>query len=228
MEVKIGEYQMSDFGLHLLGVEIGAAQLRQNSVTIPGKNGTLDLSEALTGYPVFDNATHKLTFDFKDGTYQEWMQRSSRIREKIHGRRLPVVLGDEPFYYDARVSVDTSKINQKYSQIIIQLDAAPYKLSAKTSLDDWLWDKFCFDEDVIRDYRDIAVPGEILIVGDVMPAGCVFECSTDDVTVNYEGVSYKLPKGKSTVPDILITQGDHKMSFQGSGTVSVEYRWGRF
>ena len=62
-----------------------------------------------------------------------------------------------------------------------------------------------------------------------MPTGCVFEASADAVTVTYDGKSYQIPKGHSTVPDILITEGSHTMQFEGDGgTVSVEYRGGRF
>lgn len=228
MEVKIGDYIMSDFGLGLLGVELGEAQVQTKTVDILGMNGSLDLSEAVTGYPLYKNATHKLTFDFKDGNYDTWVAKSSELKGKIHGKRLPVVLGNDIYYYDARVSVDTSKINQHYSQIVITLDAKPYKLAIRSSVEDWIWDTFNFETDVIRDYRDINVPGNIVIIGDVMPAGCVFDCSDEGVTVTYEGISCVLPKGKSTVPDILITEGEHVMTFTGSGTVSVEYRGGRF
>lgn len=228
MEVKIGDYIMSDFGLGLLGVELGEAQVQTKTVDILGMNGSLDLSEAVTGYPLYKNATHKLTFDFKDGNYDAWVAKSSELKGKIHGKRLSVVLGNDRYYYDARVSVDTSKINQHYSQIVITLDAKPYKLAIRSSVEDWIWDIFNFETDVIRDYRDINVPGNIVIIGDVMPACCVFDCSDEGVTVTYEGISCVLPKGKSTVPDILITEGEHVMTFTGSGTVSVEYRGGRF
>ena len=97
----------------------------------------------------------------------------------------------------------------------------------KTSLDDWEWDSFDFETDIIRDYKNIQVPGELVVIGDVMPTGCVFEASAA-VTVTYDGKRYQLPKGRSTVPDILIMEGEHTMSFSGSGTVSVEYRGGRF
>lgn len=228
MKVKIGDYIMSDFGLGLLGVELGEAQVQTKTVDILGMNGSLDLSEAVTGYPLYKNAAHKLTFDFKDGNYDTWVAKSSELKGKIHGKRLSVVLGNDRYYYDARVSVDTSKINQHYSQIVITLDAKPYKLAIRSSVEDWIWDTFNFEADVIRDYRDINVPGNIVIIGDVMPAGCVFDCSDEGVTVTYEGISCVLPKGKSTVPDILITEGEHVMAFTGSGTVSVEYRGGRF
>lgn len=227
MDIMIGDYNMSDFGLKLLGMELGTPAVRKSTVTIPGRNGALDLTEAIAGFPLYDNATHKLTFDFRDGTYDGWVSVSSDLRGKIHGRRLPVVLGNDSYYYDARVSVDSSKLNQQYSQVVITLDAAPYKLAQKTSLDDWEWDSFNFETDIIRDYKNIQVPGELVVIGDVMPTGCVFEASAA-VTVTYDGKRYQLPKGRSTVPDILIMEGEHTMSFSGSGTVSVEYRGGRF
>ena len=228
MDVQIGKYKMGDFGLKLLGVDLGTPSVRKSTVTIPGRNGALDLTEAITGFPVYDNAIHKLTFDFKDGTYSTWLSKASDIRGKLHGRRLPVIFGDDGYYYDARVSVDSSKLNQHYSQIVVTLDAEPYKLARKTSLDDWEWDSFNFETDIIRDYKNIPGPGEITVVGDVMPTGCVFEASAA-VTVTYDGKSYQIPKGYSTVPDILITEGSHTMQFKGDGgTVSVEYRGGRF
>lgn len=227
MEVKIGEYLMSDFGMKLLSVELGKAEVRTSTLEIPGRNGALDLTEAVTGYPVYKNARHKLTFDFEDGNYDAWIAKSSRLRGKIHGRRLPVVLGNDAFYYDARISVDTAKLNKCYSQITVELDAEPYKLAIKSSLDDWEWDPFNFEEDVIREYKDVAVPSTLIIVGGVMPTGCIFHCS-GNVSVEYEGITCDLPEGISAVPDILITEGEHAMKFTGSGTVSVEYREGGF
>ena len=109
MDVQIGKYKMGDFGLKLLGVDLGTPSVRKSTVTIPGRNGALDLTEAITGFPVYDNATHKLTFDFKDGTYSTWLSKASDIRGKLHGRRLPVIFGDDGYYYDARVSVDSTK-----------------------------------------------------------------------------------------------------------------------
>ena len=227
MDIMIGDYKMSDFGLKLLSIELGTPAVRKSTVTIPGRNGALDLTEAITGFPLYDNATHKLTFDFRDGTYDEWVSVSSDLRGKIHGRRLPVVIGNDSYYYDARVNVESSKLNQQYSQVVVTLDAAPYKLARKTSLDDWEWDSFNFETDIIRDYKNIQVPGELVVIGDVMPTGCIFEASAA-ITVTYNGKSYQIPKGRSTVPDILIMEGEHTMSFSGSGTVSVEYRGGRF
>lgn len=52
MDVQIGKYKMGDFGLKLLGVDLGTPSVRKSTVTIPGRNGALDLTEAITGFPV--------------------------------------------------------------------------------------------------------------------------------------------------------------------------------
>ena len=228
MDVKIGEYRMSDFGLRLLSVELGPAAVDTNTLEIPGMNGAIDLTEAVSGYPFYKNAKHKLTFDFMDGSHDTWVWKASSLKGKIHGRRFPVVLGRDSFYYDARISVDTAKLNQAYSQLVVELDASPYKLALRSSVEDWEWDSFNFETDVIREYKNITVPARLDVIGGVMPAGCVFECSTAQVWLTYGSVSCLLPEGRSTVPDIIIREGVNTLQFTGTGSVSVEYREGRF
>ena len=229
MKVVIGDYDMEkDFHLHLLEVTLGMPEIKTEHIDIPGRNGALDYTEAATGYPTYDNAKHVLKFDFKDGAYQSWINRAGIIKGALHGRRLPVTLGIGTYYYDARISVDTEKINQDYSSIEITLDAAPYRLNSLTSMDDWLWDPFNFETDIAMPAtRDIPVPAIVTIYGDAMPAGCIFHCS-QAMSVEFNGVTYNLPAGDSSSPDLLLSAGANVFTFSGTGTVSVEYRGGRF
>ena len=48
MDVQIGKYKMGDFGLKLLGVDLGTPSVRKSTVTIPGRNGALDLTTSRT------------------------------------------------------------------------------------------------------------------------------------------------------------------------------------
>ena len=229
MNVKIGEYDLErEFHLKLLEISLGTPEVKSETVDIPGKNGVLDYTEAITGFPVYKNAKHTLKFDFKDGDYGVWIERAGKIKRAFHGKRFPVTLGSGTYYYDARISVDTEKINQYYSRIEMELDAFPYRKNSLTSMDDWLWDSFCFESDIAQPRtKDIEVPAVIIIYGDAMPTGCVFHCS-GIVTLEFKGNAYILPEGDSQSPDIIITEGENAFHFSGSGTVSVEYRGGRF
>lgn len=233
MDVKIGSHWMEEFGLKLLKIEIGTPELQSCEQEIPGRDGTLDLSDALTGFPTFKNVKHKLSFDFKDGGYEKWLSMASSLKGAIHGKRLPVVIGNDTYYYDARVYVNTEKLNNDYSKVEIELDAAPYKLAILDSTEDWIWDTFNFETDVIREYKDIPVSIEsFTVVGGDRPTRCAFICSEAMEVVfvgtgSLAGSLYKLTAGRNENPDFLI-YGEQKLLFFGSGTVSIEYRDRRF
>ena len=98
-DVKIGEYSMyEDFGLQALSIDPGSAGVDEKFKEILGRNGDLDLTDALTGFPTYKNTTMKITFDFKDGNYDLWIARASELQNKLHGRRMKVILGNDSFY----------------------------------------------------------------------------------------------------------------------------------
>lgn len=227
-DVKIGDYSMyEDFGLQALSIDPGSAKVDEKFKEIPGRNGDLDFTDALTGFPVYKNASMKLTFDFKDGNYDLWLVRASELQNKLHGKRMKVILGKDAFFYEGRISVSTEKINKIYSSIEITVNRDPYKMEIQSSLEDWLWDDLNFETGIIREYGNMQVNGtlELIIPGRAMRVIPIFECS-EEMTVSYNGATYDLPKGKSKSPDLLLGEGDNKLVFTGNGTVSVDYRGG--
>ena len=52
-DVKIGDYGMyEDFGLQALSIDPGSAEVDEKFKEIPGRNGDLDLTDALQGSSV--------------------------------------------------------------------------------------------------------------------------------------------------------------------------------
>lgn len=126
-------------------------------VDVPGANGSLDMSEALTGYPVFQN--RQGSFDFlvineSDGlsdsgvSYGEWCERYTTIMEYLHGQKLRAILEDDPlYYYEGRFSVNQWASEPERSKITIDYNVHPYKRSVKSSLESkWLWDLLDFND----------------------------------------------------------------------------------
>lgn len=230
MDVKIGEYSMEkDFSLSLLSVEIGKVEVDEDLQEVKGRNGSIDATEALTGFPTYKNRTITFSFDFKDGNYDLWLIKSSSLMNAIHGKRLPVIIGRDDHYFDGRVSVNSDKLNKYYSKITIEVNADPYKYDLYSSLEDWKWDPFNFETGVIREYKDLQVDGTLIlhIPGSALKVSPVFECSADMV-LRYKEITYKLPAGKSSSPDLLLRDDDNILTFFGTGTISVDYRGGSF
>ena len=102
---------------------------QKRSITdIPGGDGVLDMSEALTGYPVFNNREGSFEFIVMNG-YWEWYEAYSTVMEDIHGKTLNAYLEDDTdYYYEGQFEVDQWKSDKNYSAITINYSVAPYKI----------------------------------------------------------------------------------------------------
>ncbi len=94
---------------------------------IEGGNSLIDLSEALTGYPLYDNREGSFEFVVMND-YKEWQEAYSDIADYIHGQKMRAVLEDDPYYfYEGRFYLNQWKSDKNNSFITIDYNVAPYK-----------------------------------------------------------------------------------------------------
>ena len=205
---------------------------KTNFVDIAGSNWHLDLSETVSGEPVYESRSGSLEFIVLNG-YKEWHVLYSEIMNYLHGQYMRAYLEDDPeYYYEGRFTVNQWKSDPHNSKITIDYQVNPYKLELSSSKENWLWDTFNFETGVIREsYANLRVDGEaaLTIIGGRMSVTPVFYVSSDDGTgldVEFNGNSYKIPDGETRVISIIIRSGESTLKFTGNGTVSVEYRGG--
>lgn len=83
--------------------------VKSNLVEIPGGDGTLDLTTALTGRPTYNNRTGSWTFIVQNG-FKDWSALYSEIMVYLHGQKFKAILEDDPaYYYEGRFSVNQWK-----------------------------------------------------------------------------------------------------------------------
>lgn len=201
--------------------------VKSNIIDIPGGNGSIDLSEELTGEPLFGDRSGSMEFIVVND-YISWEKAYSTIMNYLHGRRMHAILEDDPgFYYDGRFSVNQWRSDKAYSLITINYQVAPYKKRTTTSLEPWLWDPFNFETGIITVYSDIPIRGTVLIrvYGDREIVTPIFKASAP-MTMVTKGKTYSLPKGDYKNEEIKLYQGLNEFSFTGEGTISIEYRGG--
>ena len=132
------------------------------TLDVPGGDGILDLSESLTGYPVYENRSGSFEF-YVMNDYSPWHMAYSDIMDYLHGQVLRAILEDDPeYFYEGRFTVNAWKSEKDWSKLVIDYSVKPYKQSLISSIDDWLWDPFNFQNGIIRSkvFRDIAVTEE--------------------------------------------------------------------
>lgn len=227
--IKIDDkHTARDWGLRMISMVIPMPEPKTNYIDIPGADGSLDLTQSLTGdVPYYMREGVQFTFDSSSG-YEDWHAMSSEIANYLHGRKRKVIIDSDPgFYYDGRLQLDSQKSNEIMNLIVITGTMDAYKYEVADSLGDWLWDDFDFETGIIREYGNMQVAGElnVIIPGRRKHVIPVITASTV-MTVSYQSKTYDLAAGVNKIYDLVLGEDENTLTFTGNGVVSIDYRGG--
>lgn len=140
-QFKIGDkYTLNDWGLLLSTFEIGAAEPKTNYIDIPGGDGSIDLTEALTGEIAYDNRTITATFTLNQPR-DEWRPIMDVVRAYCHGRKFNIVApNDDDHYYIGRVNVGPLEIDGVIATFEMTIVCDPYKYKKDLTVHDFTID----------------------------------------------------------------------------------------
>lgn len=236
--ITFGNVSSDSLGLILASKTIGVPELQKKTITIPGRDGVIDLSESLMGRPVYSNRQIKLKFLYL-GTEESWPQEMSLVASAIHGRRMSVICSKDPDYvYKGRCEVDFSNFNRS-ATINITVDADPFKTDV-TPVDL----KFESPDISTDEELDVSADGKTLHVS-----------GTDTFTINMQGkrllrptftvsgsgatglvfavysgdnILYSTPlyNGETSPESFLEFSKDTKVSISGSGNFAIKMERG--
>lgn len=212
---------------------IGEPQMETTYIKIPGRNGLLDASEAISGRRVFTKRA--LAFEL-GGTHPRlsWDGIISGLRNNIEGRICQLTLdNDKNYYWRGRVYIeDFDRFRDLGTFKLAVPSAEPYKYSHYSSSEPWLWDPFNFETDMITYIGAITVSGSETVT---IPAGhmpttpdmVISDKTSTDFTVTIGSSTYNLTVGSNRIPAILVG-GDSavELTFTGSAKVQIVYRSG--
>ena len=180
-------------------------------VDVPGADGALNMSKTLTGYMHYNRRTFTAEFTII-APRAHWPEIHSEILDLLHGREMSISLDDDPEYcYTGLVSVQDPDPDKVTSSITITADVEPYKTRRE-------------DTHKTVNVNSSAV---LTITGSRMPTVPKIWSSTA-MSMAYGGKTYALASGDNLFPDVIIREGSNTFTFTGSGTVTLEFREGRF
>lgn len=211
-------------------IEFVTPNVKHESVEIAGADGELDLSEVLTGYPLYENRRGSLKFRFYDNGVPV-RSRWDQLKNYLHGRSMTAIIEDDPsYYYEGRFMVGDIEWSKRgnWADTEISYDVQPYKSDITDSTEDWLWDPFNFDTGVVREYGNVSILGEktIEVIGSRKPIIPKFIVTGGSFTLTVSGNSYNLPVGTTIIPQLVLMDQTYSFHFLGTGNVTIVMRAG--
>lgn len=203
---------------------INPPQVVTNYVEIPGMDGAYDMTEWLSGRPIYKNRTGSLEFAVAND-YTDWVTAYSRISNYLHGQSMRVILEDDPeYFYKGRMSVNKWKSDKWYSIITINYVLDPWKRNIHSTAEPWLWDPFNFYSGIIQSIvnRTISGTAQLKIIGSELPVIPNF-IVTSPMTLSFNNKTYNLVVGTNTFSDVIFNEGENVFSVTGNGKLTVDY-----
>lgn len=220
------KHSYDDFGLILQKKDLSLPNPKTEKVEVTGRNGAIDLTESLVDEVTFENRSITFTFVVLNGLLY-WSQALSELTNYLHGRKMQIILdADKTFYYFGRCTVNEFKSERRLATIVVECDCEPFKIEVNGAGMPWIWDTFSFVNGIIH-VNEVTVSGSetVNLLNRRKVVSPTFTCSAA-MTVTHNGTKYSLPKGKTTVYDIRLQEGDNYVTFTGNGTVTIEYKGG--
>lgn len=222
------KHSFDDLDLILNSKEIPLPDPKTYTLDVPGADGQLDLSTALTGgYMTYKN--RELQFNFTiNKPFEQWEQVKSKVAAYLHGKTMMVkVEADEGFYYYGRCWISNQATKNPKATLTISVDADPYKYDILDSTERTEWEGFdgnplSWDAEitVADDTTTIVPPQKMRVVPTINVSA--------DMTLVYKTTQHALYTGDNIIPSVVLTenQEDNTLEFLGTGTATINFRGG--
>lgn len=210
-KITFGEHEQEEFGLLPKQVIISPPEVKTYLVSVPGRSGSLDFTEALTdGQPAYYDRQITMTmYCFAGDEQLPDMERA--CRNALHGRKMNIMLDCDPeYYYRGRLSVDwVSEGNIDIATITADCDPYKYKLSP-----------------TVREFDVSGSEGlEIILQNDRMPTVPTVTTNAE-ITVEFGESTIVFAPGTRKAPALLLLEGANHMTLTGTGHIKFEYQEG--
>lgn len=210
--IQFGNYHSyRDLHLILSEKEIGAPEVKMNTLDVPGGDGELDFTEFF-GEPKYGNVQHRFTFT----TIQpraDLLTQFSTVKNALHGKKVRIVLDDDPtFFYMGRCEVSSFKDQKGIGTIVITCDCEPYKYMDALTV---VYQKVDGVIDIsLLNSRKRSVP-EVWIE----------TASSLNIIFNTSNV-WDLSSGTYTLPELELTEGENIVTVTGTGAIAFTWQEG--
>ena len=203
-------HSFNDLRLILTSKEIGSPEIKVRKIDIEGADSAIDYTDFF-GEPKYSDVPHK--YNFTTIVHQaEFLSLFSTVKNALHGKKMRIVLDDDPlFYYVGRLNVSSFTNEKNIGIVSVEADCEPYKYKlAKT---------------VVSVAGGTEAQIVTLVNGRKRAVPEVNITSEGSIRIEYQGVNiWDLGGGSYTLPELELVEGENHVTVTGTGTVVFSWQ----
>lgn len=189
----------------MTGRDVGVPEIQTYKVDVPGRNGTLDLSEFLTGDIRYSNRTLKFSFYMKGK--QEQLLNSINEMMMFHGQKVKIILDDCLNYYFIGRATITYNDYKHYIEFEMSVDAEPFRIAKEKS---------SFSFKISSSKECLILNNGIAIIPTVI--------TTAEVAITKNGQRVSISAGSFYMDKFFkLEHGENTFTIEGNATVTFEF-----
>lgn len=210
--IYFGEiHSFNDLNLILAPFTPEPATPQTNLLTVPGRDGYLDLTEA-NGEVKFNSRDFKFTFTIADDDALTFDERLTAVSNALNGKRCNITLDRDPdFYWVGRCAVDAYDQEKNVGKIVVRATVEPYKLRQSAS---------------VTSFALTSEERTVTLENDRMASVPVIACTEDGAVVGFGGKVFTLNAGTSRILDIRFVEGSNVLTLSGTGYITFTWQEG--
>ena len=195
-----------EMGIVLEHFDIGIPEPKIHKVSVPGRNGDLDMTRALTGFTHFHNRTINLTLGLT-GSETDREEKRSALFQITTNKQVKVEFSHLNGYFLGNITFHSYERNPAKSTIQASVDCYPFKIS---------------NEEVSSSIALSSTPRTIHVLYLGMPVPMLIK-TTGNAIIEHKGNRYSVAQGEHKL-GIVLEVGNNEFTLSGSGTLSYQYR----
>jgi len=228
-------HSYTDLGLIITNAcSISEPEIDSEYITVKGRDGKIDITEALAGRTVYK--TRHISINFAGVvTDRNWDNRISELRNKFEGKKVKIIFdNDIGYFWTGRCELINFTREGKCGRFTFDIpEADPYKYTVQSFEEEWLWDTFDLTDGYVTHSGSYTIDGTetITIPKGKRPVIPIINVSVMNTHLNVKkgtnGRVIYLNAGENEVPQITVN-GDAEASliFNGKATFTIKFRGG--
>ena len=200
-----------DWNLYLTGKSITPPDPKTNYVELDGANGTLDLSESLTGEIAYKDRTLTASFFTEKGNRDERDKLMKYLTTILHGRKMKLIEPDDTdHYYFGRVKISKPTNTMSYLEFEIEATCEPWR--------------YAINETNRRVDINSQTVTSVILNNNGRKTVCPDINVEGNVNLIIDGVVNSLSEGDYKISNLKLKYGVNTVGVSGSGSITFKYR----